>query len=133
MMMAWAGRYYGDPLMVTREVIQGDPLYPTIFNMVIYAVVLYWSAVVAGEAAGPEGFGREVYTLSTLFYTYESILDSPRTSRIQVALDVPTGLFDHVGIQNNLGKTVGMTCKNFQKPGSMSEVSYTQRMTKVGS
>ena len=69
-MMAWAGRYYGDPLMVTREVIQGDPLYPTIFNMVIYAVVLYWSAVVAGEAAGPEGFGREVYTLSTLFYTY---------------------------------------------------------------
>ena len=38
-MVAQAGGYYGEPFHVDRGVIQVDPLLPTIFNVVVDAVV----------------------------------------------------------------------------------------------
>ena len=50
---------------------QGDPLSPTIFNMVVYVVLQNWVTVVASKeekvdpgAAGTERFGRDVQLLS---------------------------------------------------------------------
>ena len=37
---------------------QGDPLSPTILNILVDAVVRKWLLIVAEEAAGKDGFGR---------------------------------------------------------------------------
>ena len=41
-MVARSGGYYGNSFEVFRGVTQGDPLSPTIFNVVVYAVVRHW-------------------------------------------------------------------------------------------
>ena len=41
-MVARAGGYYGDAFKGARGVTQGDPLSPTIFNVVVYEVVRHW-------------------------------------------------------------------------------------------
>ena len=41
-MVARAGGYYGEPLRGERGVTQSDPILPTIFNVVVDAVVLHW-------------------------------------------------------------------------------------------
>ena len=41
-MAAWSGGYYGAAFKGARGVTQGDPLSPTIFNVVVDAVVRHW-------------------------------------------------------------------------------------------
>ena len=91
-----------------QGVIQRDPIPPTIFNMFVDAVIWHWVMLVAGEEAGPEGFGQEVQWIAVLFYVDDGLLDSSRPARIQAALDVLAGLFDWVGLWENITKTVGM-------------------------
>ena len=44
-MRARGGGYYGTGFQGVREVTQGDLLSPTIFNVVVYAVVRHWVTV----------------------------------------------------------------------------------------
>ena len=62
----------------------------------------------------------------------EILLDSPIPDQIYMALDVLTGLFDRVGIQNNTKITVGMVCQPCHIFGKHSEVEYTWRMKGLG-
>ena len=41
-MVAQAGSYYGKGFKGERGVTQGDPISPTIFNVVVDAVVRHW-------------------------------------------------------------------------------------------
>ena len=97
-----------DPFKVYRGFTQGKPRYPTIFNMVVDAVIRHWEIVVAVEEAGPEILWRVVHTLAALFYADYKILASPRPSRLQEALDVLIGLFNRFGLRMNVNNTVGM-------------------------
>ena len=45
-MVARVGRYYGGNFCRERGVMQGDPLSPTIFNVVVDAVVHHWESLV---------------------------------------------------------------------------------------
>ena len=49
-MMGRAGGYYGTAFQGARGVTLGDPLYPTIFNVVVDAVVHNWVTVVVEGA-----------------------------------------------------------------------------------
>ena len=50
-MVAWVGQYYSTPFKGYHMITQGNPLYPTIFNMVVDAVSRHWVTVVVGEEA----------------------------------------------------------------------------------
>ena len=56
----------------------------------------------------------------------------PWPSRLQDPLDVLTVLLNRVGLQNNMGKTVGMVCQSCRTAGSQSEESYTRRIMREG-
>ena len=49
-MVARAGGYYGAGFKGDRGVMQGDPLYPTIFTVVVDAVVQHWVVVMVEGA-----------------------------------------------------------------------------------
>ena len=49
-MVAKAGGYYGSAFQGSRGVTQEEPLSPTIFNVVVDAVVQHWFAVMMGSA-----------------------------------------------------------------------------------
>ena len=108
--MSCSGRYYSNPFMVIIGMMQGDHLTYTIFNIVLDVFIPLWDTVVTVEESVLEGFGGVVQTLYAFFYMDDRLLASPTPTRIQASLDVLTGLFDHVGIQTNFVKIVGMTC-----------------------
>ena len=57
-MVVRVGGYFGDPLKGQHGMTQGDPLLPTMFNVVVDVVLRHWVSVVTeaeGEAI-PEGF-----------------------------------------------------------------------------
>ena len=51
-MVAQAGGYYGKHFHRKRGVTQGNPMYPTIFNVVVDAVVRHWGSLVAEQEGG---------------------------------------------------------------------------------
>ena len=57
-MVSRAGVYYGVEFKGDQEVTQGDPLSPTIFNVVVYAVVRHWLYVMV-EGTGERGERRQ--------------------------------------------------------------------------
>ena len=51
-MVVRAGGYYGEHFHRERGVTQGDLLSPTIFNVVVDAVVCHWESLVAEREEG---------------------------------------------------------------------------------
>ena len=49
-MVARAGGYYGAAFQGARGVTQGDPLSPTIFNVMLDVVVRHWDTVMVEGA-----------------------------------------------------------------------------------
>ena len=58
-MVARAGGYYGTGFKGERVVTQGDPLSPTIFNVVVDAMVRHWATLAVEEAETQGERGRE--------------------------------------------------------------------------
>ena len=50
-----AGGYFGLPFKRYRGMTQVSPLHPTLFNVVVYAVICHWLMVAAPIKAGMEG------------------------------------------------------------------------------
>ena len=103
-----AGRYYSTLFKGQLEVAQEDPLSPTIFFMVVDAVIRHWVTLVEGEEAVPDVFEQVVQCLEALFYTKNVLLALSRPARIQTALGVLTGFFEKVVLHTNVNKTVGL-------------------------
>ena len=105
---------------------------PTILNMVVDTAIHHLVAVLAGGDAWPERFRRVVQNMAALFYRYDGIIDPPRMSRIQEALDFLTGLFYGVGLSTDVDKIVGMIRQSCNIYGMQYDVSYTWRMKGKG-
>ena len=75
-MVDHAGGYYRESFQGFQGVIQGDPLIPTIFNLVVDAVVCHWVSLVAGGAGGQDGWGRAVLLRANFFYAYYGLVTS---------------------------------------------------------
>ena len=109
-MVARAECYCGTPFRGQQGVTLRGRLSPTIFNMVVEAVIRHWVVLVMGEEAVSDSFGRLIQCLVAFFYAHNSLIDSPRPARIQADLDVFMVLFDRVGLHTTVNKTVEMLC-----------------------
>ena len=75
-MVARAGGYYGETFKGARGVTQGDPLTPTIFNVVVDAVVQHWIDGIVDEAEEKGETGQEGRHQSAVFYADDGMVVS---------------------------------------------------------
>ena len=66
-MVAGAGGYFRRPFKGYGGVTQGNPLSPTIFNMVLDAVIRHWVKVVTPTEAVMGGLGLTIIDLVGVF------------------------------------------------------------------
>ena len=131
-MVAKADGCFGHPVKGCQGVTQGDPLPPTIFNVVVDAVIRHWVTVVMPSEAVTGGLGLKIIDLAAYFYTKYVILASNQTERLQRSFDVLTSLFDRVSLRKNTAKTFGMVCHICHAPGGILEEAYARRVTRRG-
>ena len=107
-LVARASGYYGTAFQRARGVTQGDPLSPTIFNVVVDAVVKHWVTVVVegGEERGERG--QEGRHQAVLFYADNGMVALLDPCWLQGTFNSLVGLFDRVGLQTNVRKAVNM-------------------------
>ena len=123
-MVAKAGGYYGSEFQVFRRVTQGYPLYPTIFNFVVYVVVRHWVEVMVESVDDQNGRRQEGRHQNFLSYAYYGMVASSYLRFLQGGLITLAGLFDRVGLKINIGKTFVMFCHPCQAAGTQSKVAY---------
>ena len=119
-MIAGAGGYYGTAFQGAHGVTKGDPLSPTIFNVVVDAEVRNWVTVVISGAKERDERGREGRHQAALFYADNSMVASSEIRCLQIAFNTLVGLFDRVGLRTNVRNTVGMVFRPFQAAGNTS-------------
>ena len=131
-MVAQAGGYYGTEFMGERGVTQGDPLSPTIFNVVVDAVVRHWVQGVVEEVEAQGETGQEGRHQAALFCADDGMVALLGPVWLQGAFNALVGLFDRVGLQTNVGKTVRMVCHPCQAAVNITQVEYGRRLTGEG-
>ena len=122
-MVAKAGGYYGSAFGGYRVLTQGYPLPPTIFNVVVYAVVRNWVAVMVKSAEEHSGCVQEVRHQNALFCADDSMVALSDPILIQEDFSALLGLFDRVFLNTNSRKTVGILCRPCQVAVTQSEAA----------
>ena len=82
-MVSRAGVYYGEAFKGARGVTQGDPLSPTIFNVVVDAVVRHWIDGIVDETAEKGETGKEGRHQSAVFNADDGMVISSVPRRFQ--------------------------------------------------
>ena len=132
-MVAIAGGYYGTAFGGKRGVMQGNPLSPNIFNVVVDTIVRHWVHGVMEEAEAQGEMGREGRNQAALFYADDGMVVSFDPAWLQGAFTALVGLFDRVGLRTNVGKTVRMVCHSCQAGAvNRTEEAYRRRITGKG-
>ena len=131
-MVVRAGGYYKKGFKGGRGVTQGDPLSPTISNVVVDAVVRHWLTIAVTGAENRRERGREGRHQDALFYAYDGMLVSSNPQWLQWAFTQLVGIFDRLGLCTNSRKTVSMLCRPCGTTGNRSEEAYGCLMTGEG-
>ena len=69
---------------------------------------------------------------AALFYANNRVVAYTNPGWLQSEFDMIMGLFDRVGLQTNVRKTVGVVFRTFRAARVQAEKSYTWRMTGEG-
>ena len=108
--MARVGGYCGAAFKGAQGVMQVYPLSPTIFNVVMDAVVRHWVAVMAEGVKERGECGQEGRHHNAVFYADNGMVVSSDRKWLQVAFITLVGLLDEVGLWTNVGNKFGMFC-----------------------
>ena len=85
------------------------------------------------EGAEEKGeLGQEGRHQASLFYVDDGMVALSDPHWLQGAFSTLAGLFDRMGLHNNVGKTIGMVCRPCQAAGTQSEAAYRRRITGEG-
>ena len=91
--MASEGGYYGGAFKGDWGVMQGDPLSPTIFNVVMDVLVRHWVTMALAEAEKRGERVNEVRHQAALFYADNGMVASSDPRWLQWAFDTLVSLF----------------------------------------
>ena len=64
-----------------------------------------------------------------MFYVNNGMVALLDPAWLQGAFNALVGLFDRVGLQTDVGKTVGMVCHPCQAAGNVTKAAYGRRIT----
>ena len=67
-----------------------------------------------------------------MFYADDGMVDSLDYNWLQGAFNTLVGLFDRVGLRNNVGKTVSMICHPYQAARNLTTEAYGRRIMGMG-
>ena len=95
-MVARVVGYYGEAFKGARGVTQGDLLSPTIFNVVVDAVVRHWIEGLVTENEEKGETGREGRHQSAVFYTDDGMVVSSDPAWLQGDFSALVAIFDRV-------------------------------------
>ena len=124
--------YHGEPFTATRGVTQGDIASPTIFNIVVDAVVRYWLSMVSTAAIANHGLGIEVCNKLALFYADDGLVASRDPRWLQPAFEQLMTIFARVGPEANTTITKAMICVPGHIGVHLPTAAYKRRMEGVG-
>ena len=124
--------FYGEPFHPSRGTTQGDMLSPTLFNIVVDAVVRYWLSVISEGDEETGGFGHGVRNRLALFYADDSLVASTNHEWLQVALPHLSSAFARVGLLTNTDKTKAMVCLPTHVSGRLPTSVYDRIRTREG-
>ena len=111
---------------------QGDPISPTIFNVVVDAVVRHWVTGVIADAEERGELRKEGRHQAAMFCADDGMVASSNPRWLQGAFNTLVGLFDSVGLRKNVRKTVGIVCHPCQAAGNILDTAYGRRVTGGG-
>ena len=80
--MARAGGYFKRPLNRYQGVTQGDPLSPTMFNVLVYSAICHWVTVVTPTEAGTGGLGLTTIDLAAYLCAGNGLVASTQLGRL---------------------------------------------------
>ena len=92
------------------------------------AVIRHWVHGVVEEAEARGETGRAGRHQAALFYANNETVASLDPAWLQGAFNALVGLFNRVGLQKNVGKTVSMVCHPCQAAGKITQVAYGRRL-----
>ena len=122
-----AGGRYGRRFKARRGVTQGGPLSPTIFNLMVDAVVREWLSRALSPEEAREAI-LQVRQLMAAFYADDAVVASRDPDKLQDSFDELTALFDRVGLKTNAKKTEVMVMTPGRIRAKLSPEGYEARM-----
>ena len=131
-MVTRASGYYRQPFQGSWGVTQGDPFYPSTFNVLVDLIVCHWAGIVAENKAIPDIFRYLVEYKADLLYSYDCLIASRNMVCLKWGSNVLIRIFKRVGIITNTDKTVVMVCQPGPIYGQYSDEAYGFRTTVKG-
>ena len=131
-MVARDGEYYMTPFKGYRGINKRDPLSPTIFNLVVDAIILHWVKVVDAPEADAEGLVVSIQDSEDYFYANGGLATPTQIESMQREFEILAELFDRVNFRMNTWNTASMAFQPCHAPGRMLMVTYERRDTRTG-
>ena len=100
-----SGKYYGRPFNTWRGVTQGDPVSPTLFNIIVDALVRTTLQEICVPQESQHGFGWSAVEHNIRFYADDGRIAGRDPIWVQAELTTMVRIFERVGLQTNLDKT----------------------------
>lgn len=119
-----AAGFYGALFRARRGVTQGGPLLPTIFNLMVDAVICEWERQLIEKGLGFD----DVRRLFACFYADSGLIAARNPEHLQLAFNLLTALFDWVGLMTNTLKTESMVFLPERIRTCLTEGAYRSKM-----
>jgi hypothetical protein len=112
--------YHGEPFKSERGMTQGDIVSPTIFNVVVDAMVRAWYNKLEEEGLSD--------IVQAIFYADDGHLYSTNADALQQATNIIVNLFECMGLKTNPEKTKAMICTPQPSVTRTCSPAYKRRM-----